>query len=53
MLEKTSLGNSNYLRYLQIEIVKQKQTVNGLRGQLKMAEDHLEWLEDELQDFEK
>lgn len=41
------------MRYLEIEVVKQKQTVNSLKGQLKMAEDHLEWLEDELQDFEK
>ena len=52
MLEKTSLGNDAYRHYLQIEIVKHQEAVNALRGQLKMAEDQLEWLQDELHDCE-
>lgn len=50
MLEQTSLANERYKNFIEREIKRQQESIAGLRGQIRMAEDQLKWLEAELQE---
>jgi hypothetical protein len=50
MLERTSLANDRYKTFIEREIQRQQESILGLRGQLRMAEQQLDWLEAELQE---
>ena len=48
MLENTDLKQQQHRRYMEIALKKAENNLLGLQGQVKMTEDYIAWLKNEL-----
>ena len=48
MLESTDLKEQQHRRYMEIALNKAENNLLGLKGQVKMTEDYVAWLRNEL-----
>ena len=49
MLEGTDLKTQQYRQYLEVTLKQARDNLHGLRGQIKLAEDYVAWLEAEIE----